>query len=165
VRFNSLPAALSQVMTPTCYIVAISAATAACASAPPTTGTVVAPRSAAAIAATRDAVWSAALAALADRSLPVKSSDKAGGVITTEEAVVSATDDRKQAGACEKVLGMPLRPNRAQYTIAVAGDNPTTVRVSTRLTLVEQNRVSECASSGFLEGQLEAAVKTRAEGR
>ena len=59
---------------------------------------------------------------------------------------------------------MTSRPSKAQYTILVAGDSPATLRVSSRLTWsnIYGGTIGECTSSGFLEGQLEQAIRERA---
>jgi hypothetical protein len=98
-------------MTPLCYTVALAVVLAACASGVRTPDQSAAPRAATPIAAPREAVWSAALNVLVDRSIPVKSSDKAAGLITTEEVAVPAAD-AKQAGECAKGAGMTARPGR-----------------------------------------------------
>jgi hypothetical protein len=55
-------------------------------------------------------------------------------------------------------------PGKAQYMILVAGDTSATLRVTSRLAWYNMygGKVGECASSGFLERQLEQAIRERA---
>lgn len=125
-----------------------------------------APRPVQAIGAPKDAVWSATLNALADRSAQIKVSDKAAGLVTTEEIVLPAADG-KQAGECAKGAMSTAHPQRVQYTILVAGDSTATLRVSSRLTWYNMygTLIGECASTGYLEGRLEQAIADRARAR
>ena len=132
---------------------------AACASSKPPAQSAPIP-----VSASRDVVWSTALSTLADRSIPVKTSDKTSGLITTEEVMIPASDN-KQAGACGTGL-IKGRPGRAQYTILVSGDSTPTLRVSSRLTWynIYGSMIGECVSTGFLEGRLQEAIRERANG-
>ena len=112
------------------------------------------------IHARRDVVWSAALTVLADRSLAIQSSDQTSGVISTVELGIPQSD-WKNAGASQKGALNTMRPQRVRYTITIAGDSTaSTVRVSTRLTWQNMygGTIGECASSGYLERQLAAAI-------
>jgi hypothetical protein len=152
-------------MTPGCDIATAVAllllALLGCASTPPTP----APRAAVAIRAPRETVWSATVNVLADRSIPVKSLDRAAGLITTEEINIPAAET-KQAGECRKSALRTTYPGRAQYTIIVSGDASATLRITSRLTTAPGYgvMVDECVSRGFLEQRLEQAVRDRVGG-
>jgi hypothetical protein len=120
------------------------------------------PPSPSAPSAPRDAVWTAALHVLADRSLVVKSSDKSAGVITTEETAI-ANEDRRHSGKCGDLL-IPAWPVTAEYTVTITGDTAAVVHVSSHLPWRSNNGVTvgECQTSRFLESRLEHAIAERA---
>ena len=118
----------------------------------------LAPRPAVVVNANADAVWSAALAAFADQSIPIKSADRASGVITTEEVIVPMAEAPTYAD-CGRLVGAAVRAGWVQYTALVSGSS---VRVTARYRYSDNGA---CESRGVAETRLETAIRAKAEGR
>lgn len=129
-------------------------ALAACSAAPKTVAT---PRQPLSVQATGDELWSATLATLAEQSIPIKTSDRSSGLITTEEVIVPVSEGRKVAD-CGPIVGA----GRVQYSILIAAS---TLRITPRFTYanIYGQTQGECVTRGIVESKLEAAIKQRAE--
>ena len=134
--------------------------------------TVATPRAATTVDAPFDRVWLATVDVFAERNIPIRTMDRASGFISSDELNLSDPASSSVAWAdCGTVDGEPVLPDKAVYNIRVRGDSTrTTVQVTVRwsglvnLAMMGTIERKDCASKGTWEGQVELAIKTRAEG-
>ena len=116
------------------------------------------------VAASFDQTWYAAISVLTQRGLPIRTVDKASGVVTTDALELSG--DEEKGADCGSLLGLPYYPHRATFSVVVRGDSARSVaQVSARWVWVGEHRrnIDECASKGIVESRLESEIKTIAE--
>ena len=86
------------------------------------------------VAAPAARTWDAVIDVFAERNIPILSMDRSSGFVATDALVV-----RKYSGGrlaqCGTVLGVPIAPSRATYSIVVRGDSArSTVKATVRWT-------------------------------
>jgi hypothetical protein len=133
----------------------------ACAPQPPQ----LAPRPvpAAEIAAPFDRVWGAVIDHFADNSVPIRTLEKASGLIVTESMLVPL--GRIDLADCGKdSLGEYVGPSHAAYNVRVTGDS---AKSSVRVTATFSNQRSalypQCVSRGNYERVLISSIRYRME--
>lgn len=142
--------------------VLISLVTIGCAASLPPAPPVV--RTATQVHASVAQTWEAAVEAFADRNIPIKTLDRASGLIVAEAQSVSA----RQEGLadCGTVWGSPLTPDRATWNLLVRGDSThSTVKATVRFTLTVGQSTEECGTKGRWETAFEQKLKTAAEAK
>ena len=112
------------------------------------------------------ATWDAVIETFADRNIPIRTLDRASGLIVAEPVVVSPPRADSLAD-CGSTMGMPIPPDRAMYNVLVRGDSLTsTVKVTVRFTQGGRPNdpvLIECSSRGVWESARERAIKEAAE--
>jgi hypothetical protein len=109
--------------------------------------------------------WDAVIDLFAERSIPIRTMERASGFIATEQ--LRADDVAERFYDCGAVLGHPIRATHASYNVVVRGDSSaSSVRVNMRYVNWEDVRraAQECTSTGQWEAQFEHWVRDRAEG-
>jgi len=132
-------------------------------------------REATPISASASRTWDAVADAFASRAIPIRTMERASGLIVTDAVDVEerqATRWAKRCGMTEFSTDIPLPivpvfPDRAAYKVLVRGDSATsTVSVTVRWThggVPEDPQVVECRTKDVRERELEAAIKLGAE--
>lgn len=116
------------------------------------------------VAASFDRTWSAVVDHFAEKSVPIKTIEKASGLIVTEPMVVSQGYGRTIADCGQAFEGVPWDVSRASYNVRVVGDSAqTTIRVTAMF--VPESEHATCNSRGVYERELMSFVKARAEKR
>lgn len=125
--------------------------------APPT------PREATEVDASIGSTWDAVIDMFAARNIPIRTIERASGIIATEELPVG--EEGKTWANCGQNNGVALSPSSAIYNVLVRGDSATSlVKATVRWTLtMSGSSVLECSTSHEWERGLETAVKQRAE--
>jgi hypothetical protein len=138
----------------------------ACATAPK----VLPPRAGTSVSASAGRAWDSAIQSLADRQIVVGSMDRAAGFFASAPVVIEQ-DARRVADCGSNRAGTigPVEATDAIYNVSVRGDSSTAVvKVTAQYSAKVQHETSVdrvmCASSGAFERELEAAIKSRAEG-
>jgi hypothetical protein len=133
---------------------------AACATyRPPPTPT---PRGASQVSASMGETWDAVIDLFAMRNIPIRTIERASGLIGTEPLDVG--DEGRPWANCGAVNGRVRGPNRATYNVLVRGDsNEASVRATVLWIRVTGDESVECTSTYVWERELESGVKTRAE--
>ena len=130
------------------------------------------PREARAVDASVDRTWNAVLERFAEDSIPIRTLERASGLLTTKpmsvSAMMNAEADWADCGTAPFVGR--LYPTEVSYTILVRGDNArSTVRASVRWTTPlgaeEYTSDRECTTTGNWETALEEGIAARAEQR
>jgi hypothetical protein len=109
--------------------------------------------------------WDAVIDLFAARNIPVRTIEKASGLIASDELAVDPADGPKWAD-CGELGNNRYYPNEAVYNVVVRGDSAgssvrTTVRWTHRTGGDGPDR--DCATTYAWEEGLESEVKTRAE--
>ena len=139
--------------------VSITCLLTACASIPPQTYPAPEPTM---IAASFDRTWSAVIDHFAEKSVPIKTIEKASGLIVTEPMAVSQGYGRTIADCGQAMEGVPWDVARASYNVRVVGDSArTTIRVTAMF--IPEAESATCNSRGVYERELMGFVKARAE--
>ena len=142
-----------------CRHIAVTWVLAACASVPAKTYASPEPVT---IAAPFDRTWSAVIDHFAEQSVPIKTIEKASGLIVTEPMAVSPAYGRTIADCGQAFAGTPWDVSRASYNVRVTGDSiRTTIRVTAMF--VPESQYATCNSRGVYERELMQFVKARAE--
>ena len=148
---------------------ALCAALALACSSAPAPATSAEPRPAHPVAASAGATWDAVIAALPARGITIRTTDRAGGLVTTDELPIDLREaDRNGWADCGRQFGAALAPNRGSFTIIVRGDSArSTVQAAAVWRAVPPgNTMAQpiaCTSRGAWEAALEQDVKARAE--
>lgn len=113
--------------------------------------------------------WDALIDQFAARNIPIKTIDRASGLVATDALKVGNVG---VVADCGTSMGTKLVPTDATYNAIVRGDSVrTTVRVTVRWVRVGMSRAfmntdtvsEECSTNGTWETSLEQAVKSAAE--
>jgi hypothetical protein len=121
-----------------------------------------APREASHVVASMDQTWDAVIDVFATRNIPIRTIERASGLIVTDALRVG--EEGSAWANCGTVGGKVLVPDRATYNVLVRGDSSeATVRTTVLWSRAEEPGATECASTYIWERMLEADVKTRAE--
>jgi hypothetical protein len=121
-----------------------------------------APREASHVVASMGQTWDAVIDVFATRNIPIRTFERASGLIVTEALRVG--DEGSAYANCGTVGGKVLTPDRATYNVLVRGDSSqATVRTTVLWSRSEEPAAAECASTYIWERALETEVRTRAE--
>ncbi len=125
------------------------------------------PRDATPVSATAGQTWDAVIDLFAARNIPIRTIEKASGLIASDELAVDPADGPKW-GDCGELGNNHYYPNEAVYNVVVRGDSAgasvrTTVRWTHRTGGDDPDR--DCATTYVWEEGLETEVKSRAEYR
>lgn len=124
--------------------------------APPT------PREATEVAASMGNTWDAVIDMFAARNIPIRTIERASGIIATDQ--LSVGDEGFRWADCGQHNGTTLSPDAAIYNVLVRGDSTSAVvKATVRWTRANASAVSECSTSHVWERELETAVKAQAE--
>jgi hypothetical protein len=107
--------------------------------------------------------WDAVIDMFAARNIPIRTIERASGIIATEELAVG--EEGKGLADCGEQNGTVLSPNLATYNVLVRGDSVTSrIKATVRWALVKDASISiECSTSHVWERELEEQAKGRAE--
>ena len=121
-----------------------------------------APREATEVAASMGRTWDAVIDMFAARNIPIRTIERASGIIATDQLSVGSEGERW--AVCGEGNGATLAPNLAIYNVLVRGDSTgSRVMATVRWTLGSATSDIECSSTRIWERDLERAVKSRAE--
>ena len=124
--------------------------------APPT------PREATEVAASMGNTWDAVIDMFAARNIPIRTIERASGIIATDQ--LSVGDEGFRWADCGQHNGTTLSPDAAIYNVLVRGDSTSAVvKATVRWTRTNASSVIECSTSHIWERELETAVKARAQ--
>lgn len=118
------------------------------------------------VAASFDRSWNAVIEEFTRQNIPIKTIDRAAGLLVTDPLSVNEPD-WKNADCGNDGAGTVFIPSAATYTVLVRGDSVrSTVRASARwVSTVKSVYTSSlvCSSRGTWETEIEAKVKAIAE--
>jgi hypothetical protein len=119
-----------------------------------------APREAAPVSASAGQTWDAAIAVFAARSIPIRTIERASGLIVTDN--LSLGPEAKDWAVCS---GAGPGPNRGTYNVLVRGDSTSSiVKATVRWSVhVAQAADIECASTHEWERGFEDQIRQQAE--
>ena len=122
-----------------------------------------APRDATRVSASAGQTWDAVVDLFAVRNIPIRTIDRATGLVATDE--LSVGTEGRQWADCGKLNSVLLGPDRATYSVLVRGDSATSsVKATVRWAdSAAKPGVVRCSTSHAWEEGFEAAVKTQAE--
>jgi hypothetical protein len=151
--------------------VLVLAAITACVPAPPAAP---APHTAMEVSASFGRTWDALIDEFSQRNIPIKTIERASGLIATDGLRVDASSGlgTGQADCGKDWAGVPAIPTEATYNALVRGDSShATIRVTVRWVRLGKSRVlgnsdnvsEECSTKGVWETALEKQIKERAE--
>lgn len=120
----------------------------------------IAPREASQVNAPVSKTWDAVVGVFADLSIPIRTMERASGLIVTDPLSVDPRRSDQWADCGES------RSNRASYNVLVRGDRgASTVKVTVRWTYVgDSGVIRECRTRGVWEQRLEGEIAIRAQG-
>jgi hypothetical protein len=106
--------------------------------------------------------WDAVIDMFAARNIPIRTIERASGIIATDQLSVGSEGERW--AVCGEGNEATLAPNLAIYNVLVRGDSTSSrVMATVRWTLGSATSDIECTSTRIWERDLERAVKGRAE--
>ena len=125
------------------------------------------PRDATPVNASMGATWDAVIDLFASRNIPIRTIERASGIIATEALRVDPDDGALWAD-CGGVKGAiragRFHPNWAIYNVLVRGDSTrSTVRATVRWSYIHEKENTTCTSNYSWETELEKDVRSRAE--
>jgi len=122
------------------------------------------PRDATSVSASMDETWDAVIDLFASRNIPIRTIERASGIIATEGLSVDSADGLKWAD-CGRVGPKSIPANNAIYNVLVRGDSAnSSVRATVRWARLSSKEGDlECASNYIWERRLEQEVQERAE--
>ena len=126
---------------------------------PPTPPTKEAPRAGTPVAASFDKTWNAAVDVFALYNIPIRTIDKASGLIVAERMIVR---DSSFADCGKDGFGKVIRPSALTWNVLVRADSAHT---NVRANVFYESPSGPCSSLGKWESYFETNVKARAEGR
>jgi hypothetical protein len=104
--------------------------------------------------------WDAVIEYFAEHSVPIRTIDRASGIIVTDPMRVNEDDAMKWADCGEDLLGYRVATQGA-YNALVRGDSTTaTIKITA---LWKTAKGMECFSKDVYERELETSIRTRAE--
>jgi hypothetical protein len=120
------------------------------------------PRDASLVTASMGQTWDAVIDLFATRNIPIRTIERASGLIVTDALSVGQEGDTY--ASCGTRNGKVLAPDRATYNVLVRGDSTlATVRTTVLWARTADPIVPECTSTFIWERALETDVKARAE--
>jgi hypothetical protein len=121
------------------------------------------PRDATPVDASMGKTWDAVIDLFAARNIPIRTIERASGIIATEGLRVEYEDGAKWAD-CGKHGRFHYRPTTGVYNVLVRGDSTrSTVRTTVRWSYITLKLNLNCTSNYVWERGLEQDVKERAE--
>jgi hypothetical protein len=122
-----------------------------------------APREATEVNASLGQTWDAVIDLLAARLIPIRTIERASGLIVTDQLRVGA--EGREWADCGQTSAGRYRPNYATYNVLARGDSTrASVKATVRWVYSDlKERVLECSTTHVWEMALERGVKTRAE--
>ncbi|HEY7635442.1 MAG TPA: hypothetical protein VH763_07865 [Gemmatimonadales bacterium] len=107
--------------------------------------------------------WDAVIELFAARTIPIRTIERASGLILTEE--LSVGPEGAEWAECGRVSNLAYHADRAIYNVLVRGDSSTSgVKTTVRWVHTDsKGRSMECSTTHVWERALEAEVKARAE--
>ena len=122
------------------------------------------PRDATSVSASMDETWDAVIDLFASRNIPIRTIERASGIIATEGLSVDSADGLKWAD-CGRVGPKSIPANNAIYNVLVRGDSAnSSVRATVRWARLSSKEGDlECTSNYIWERSLEQEVQERAE--
>jgi len=128
----------------------------------------VAPRQPMRVEAPFARTWDAAIDVFADRTIPIRTIDRASGLIVAEPTKVEA-GQAELADCGLSPIGIEYAPTDANWNLIVRSDSThSTVKATVRFLAVSQGVGAtsiECTSRGVWETQLEERIKAAAEAK
>jgi hypothetical protein len=122
-----------------------------------------APREATQVAASFGQTWDAVIDEFADRNIPIRTIERASGLVATEQLTVSA-DESGDADCGHFDSRPPLEPTHAIYNVLVRGDSvKSTIKVTMRWMHVAEKTSVECSTRHKWERAFEETARLRAE--
>ena len=124
-----------------------------------------APRVATQVGASMRHTWDAVIDVLAARNIPIRTVDRASGLVVTDALSIGQGEGRDWAD-CGQVNQFNILPDNATYNVLVRGDSSaSTVKATVRWTHWSKETISheECSTTHVWEREFEAEVKHRAE--
>lgn len=134
---------------------------------PPTTAPT--PRTAVSVNAPFAKTWDAVIDVFSDRNIPIRTIDRASGLIATDD--LSVGSEGTEWADCGKNNEAPIAPLLATYNVLVRGDSTrSTVKVtvkwgSTTRLLGGRPIGVDCVTRGVWETDLETTIRARAEAK
>lgn len=123
----------------------------------------LAPRTATPVATSFDRTWNALIDVFAGRNIPIKTIDRASGLLVGERSIVRLGESPKLADCGSDAMGVSRFAQLADYNVLVRGDSTqATVKATVRY---RTHDLRECVSKGTWEEAFEQEVKRIAEGR
>jgi hypothetical protein len=120
------------------------------------------PRDATEITASFGRTWDAVIDEFADRNIPIRTIERASGLIASELLTIS--HDARGEADCGELNGRAVYPTHAIYNVLVRGDSSrATVKATMRWVRVSGNESVTCSTLHRWESGLEDLVKRRAE--
>jgi hypothetical protein len=107
--------------------------------------------------------WDAVIDMFAARNIPIRTIERASGIIATEQLAVG--DEGKDWADCGEDNGTVLAPNFATYNVLVRGDSVSSlIKATVRWTReIRPSSSIECSTRHVWERELELQAKGRAE--
>jgi len=122
-----------------------------------------APHEATQVGASFGQTWDAVVDEFADRNIPIRTIERASGLIATEQLTVS-TDESANADCGHYDNYPPLEPTHAIYNVLVRGDSvKSTIKVSMRWMHVDKETSVDCSTRHKWERAFEEMARLRAE--
>jgi hypothetical protein len=115
------------------------------------------------VAASFGRTWDAVIDYFAERSVPIKTLERASGLIVSDAMRVTRGEGDGYADCGKDAFGMELGPNTASYNVRVQGDSASAPVRVTAIFVNVGGVYANCASRGLYERDLMASIKTRAE--
>ncbi|HZE74909.1 MAG TPA: hypothetical protein VE091_06340 [Gemmatimonadales bacterium] len=121
------------------------------------------PREATPVAASFGRTWDAVIDEFADRNIPIRTIERASGLIATEQLTISYNASTE--ADCGQVGGYPSRaPTHAVYNVLVRGDSTrSTVKVTMRWMYIAPKTSIECSTRYKWEKAFEETARLRAQ--
>jgi hypothetical protein len=126
-----------------------------------------APRQPTQVSASEGKTWDAVIELFAERTIPIRTMERASGFIATEVLLVN-DPDRRYADCGSRAAGYVVpEADKASYNVLVRGDSTaSTVRVTARF-IARGDPIDDaaCSTTGRWEEEMEGDIKAVAEGR
>jgi hypothetical protein len=111
------------------------------------------------VAASYDKTWAAVIDLFATGSIPIKTMEKASGLVVAEQLAVDLASSQRYADCGGGPFGA-LVAQRATYNVRVTGDSAASL---VRVTALFANTVRQCTSLGVFEREMMAAITAAAQ--
>ncbi len=121
------------------------------------------PRIATPVTASFGRTWDAVIDEFADRNIPIRTIERASGLIATEQLTISYKDTAE--ADCGRLGNYPpLSPTHAIYNVLVRGDSlQSTVKVTMRWMYIANKASLECSTRHRWEQAFQETVRLRAQ--